>query len=567
MEVILINPGSKIISYIFNKNKFTPESATEWMKQRYRRFEIISESPDEIEISILEKKHRGLYNKDYKIMDFAEGVKAKVVDIDTYENPRKVTPEIRDFVIQKYVKEKFTPKQVQALLREKFGIYLSPSTIRNIGKGIEGIGEINKKEVKDMARGLPSSIMREAMDKYKKGDFASKSEAISWAWEKARESGISDIGASPISRSDIERVVNEILINRGERRRKGGIKTTDTTARETFTELSKKFREAWLKSPELKRIIREAAKEAWETAAGKALRERLRKEIRDLWETKGEKIKKELRKEIKPLMESTWRGRVGSELKGKLSREISSELSDILKRAWASPEGQAMIEELKKALGEKWETLKTLPEFRTFYDELGRTIKRIYGISAYYESGFDEIAQFGFLDNLEFNNLLFIGAGGVLEPVAHTLLSSIFKIVGVKDATVNNLLSGIVNYTGSAFLLNTMRVPTPLKYAYLGGVVRDTFGGMITGITDAIKKAFPTQEISKIENKSTSDMGSTYALEGEDIGEAIVNINQLELDEEGNLIVPETLLEIEEETTTEEEPSLFEVEGFEEMGG
>lgn len=369
METILINPGEvkrwNITHILLNTKVWPKDKADEYIKERYRYYEYLGEAGGyhqyrvipKSELEEIEKKAREIRgSKDiYRMLQFGppeHGVRALAVlaipkrekvsvisepeeDTEMLENPvRKITPEIEE-AIAEYRKKKYKISQIRALIKEKFNIELSPSSIRNIFKkyGLDDIGELEEKTGGENMAGLPSELMKEARAKWKAGEFKSLGEAMKWAWSKFK---------GTTGEYKPTRVVSEVLINKAKKTKSKGGAIMKKAAKKTIGESSIKKLTTAINS--LVETI---------SAARKRRRRRTAKSI-------GEPEDIGARRAKEPGVHKPFREEMGEDIRRAFERikaeesKFYEELGSKLRAAWATPEGEAFKRRLREELRKVW---------------------------------------------------------------------------------------------------------------------------------------------------------------------------------------------------------------------
>lgn len=461
MDAILINPAVKrwtITHVLLNTNVWSKEKADEYVKDRYRYYEYLGTTGGyhqyrvipKTELEELEKEAKKIRGgKDiYRMLTFGppeHGVRVLAVlaipprekekikttetekseEVELLENPvKKITPEIEKAVVE-FKNKNYKISQIKALIKEKFGIEISATSIRNILKKygvISGVEDEEKEEGGEDMGALPSGLMKEARAKFKSGEFSSLSEALKWAWKKYRESATS---------GPPTRVVSEVLINKAKKVKKtGGVNMAKAKMKtksvgessirrltkainelnEAISARKKRKRKATTKLPKpilpplpplppisepisewkpfktgMREVIApivkehekfyhtlgEELKKAWSTPEGTAFRDVLRKELKKVWGT--EALSEE---EIETLAIEELAEAIGQEEEKKwkpFTREMG--LREAIKSAWEGATGVRFKPVLRAHAGMALKAAWLTPEGQAFREVLSRAVK------------------------------------------------------------------------------------------------------------------------------------------------------------------------------------------------
>ena len=148
IETTVVNPATVTIdtpitssenyyisAFLFDKNKWTTKSAIDWTKGKLMvRNPSATTEGKFIKVSVVKRKPKKVKKT---LLNEKNGVFAELgidSEVNMEENPRrrKITAKVVKFIL---ARKKFTPKQINALLKEHFGIHLHPGTIYKIQRG------------------------------------------------------------------------------------------------------------------------------------------------------------------------------------------------------------------------------------------------------------------------------------------------------------------------------------------------------------------------------------------------------------------------------------------------
>lgn len=382
-DVFLVNPGEyikkwNIVSILFEKAKWTKEAAEQWVKRRYRYYKFVGEPADkyfefrvipETKLKELEKMSAELRpggKPGFRIIPFSppKGIWAMVLvvapprspvseqeeikevsDMNVVENPRKVTKEIAERIIQLGAKG-YKNSQIRGIIKEEFDVELSPATVRNVLKGIQHAGEISDIGGVAMPPKLDPKIMKAAMEKFKNGEFKSKSEALKWAWRQQKG------GGSVSEQVGTARVAAEILENKG--KSKGGrvmakrSKTKTKVVTKTVQTVPKGLTAALNRMSKAIEGLTAKKKKSKSRSRSVSTSE-LAKMIAEIAAKEPGRWKpftKEMGSEIKAALSRVWEGAEARRLKEILRERVAP----LLKKIWSTPEGIKFREILSRAV-------------------------------------------------------------------------------------------------------------------------------------------------------------------------------------------------------------------------
>ena len=207
------------------------------------------------------------------------------------ENPaRKVSKEIKDDIIN-YYKKGYKLSQIIALIQEKHGLKLSPSTIRKYATGeLEEIAEIENLDNED----------------YNINEFL--------------------------------RVVNEVLINKT-KKKEGKTMAKTKTKGNAFAGLNRTISELTKAVKALNNPAKGGKRRKKKQPEG-TIAKVLSDTLKSLWETDPalQAIREYLKRSVPAIVQSAWESEEAKDLRRKLKEEI--------RRTWASPEGVKLSEAL-----------------------------------------------------------------------------------------------------------------------------------------------------------------------------------------------------------------------------
>jgi hypothetical protein len=210
-EAVIRGRRAIVFSILFDKRKgWTPEKAEAWLKShwgkpykdvtykygkraKYLHYELLpSEEVKKykkygVRSQVWSKKYgivvRYVFTENFRPEELKEKRLRRRVP-----RAKHLLPEIQEFI---KANKDLDETELSKRILDKFGVAIEPRKIRKILKGRKK-RKIKRKEV-DMAVAvgrLPGSIMREAMERLRAGEFKTKGQALKWAWKEAKARGL-----------------------------------------------------------------------------------------------------------------------------------------------------------------------------------------------------------------------------------------------------------------------------------------------------------------------------------------------------------------------------------------